>query len=136
MADFAAALHQRLAEDPAVAALVVAGGVKRIYWVNRPQNSLLPAIRLQTISDGRPMHLKGYDSARVTRVQADCFAKTYGEARQLAEKVITAVAVPDTVDGVAFGFTKAEGPRDLGEDTAAGFVHRASLDLLVEHKLA
>lgn len=139
MPDFASALHARLTGDADVAALVDT----RVYWVNRPQNSPLPAIRLQTISDPRPEHLGGYDAARVTRVQADCFAQAkadgtggYKQARALAEKVIAAVAAPATVGGVVFGHTKAEGPHDLGEDTAAGFIHRASVDLLVEHRLA
>lgn len=132
MPDFASALHARLTADPQVAASVS----MRVYWVNRPQNSDLPAIRLQTISDPRPEHLNGYDGARVVRVQADCFATTYGGARQLAEKVIAAVSAPATAGGIVFGHTKAEGPRDLGEDTASGFVHRASVDLLVEHRLA
>lgn len=132
MADFASALYARLTADAPIAAVVGT----RIYWGIIPQNSTRPNIRLQTISDDRPAHLQGYDGARVTRVQCDCFAATYGAARGLAEKVITALAVPDEVGGVFFGFTKAEGPRDLGEDTASGFVHRASVDLLVEHKLA
>lgn len=132
MPDFATALHGRLTAAPAVAAVVGT----RVYWVNRPQNSPLPAIRLQTISDPRPEHLGGYDAARVTRVQADCFASSYGAARQLAEKVIAALAEPATFGGVKFGRIKAEGPRDLGEDVATAYVHRASMDLLVEHRLA
>jgi hypothetical protein len=133
MADFATALFTRLTTDAAVSAVVGT----RVYWVKVPQGTALPYVRLQTISDPRPVHLQGYESARVTRVQADCFAATYGAARGLAEKIVTAVAVPADVGGVHFGFTKAEGPQDLGEDIAGGtFTHRASLDLLVEHKLA
>jgi len=130
MADFASSLYARLAADAPVSAVV---GTK-IYWVIVPQNAALPYIRMQTISDPRPEHLKGYDGARVTRVQADCFAATYGAGRQLAEKVITALATPASFGGVQFGRVKAEGPRDLGEDTASGFVHRASVDLLIEHR--
>lgn len=133
MADFATALRTRLTGDTAVAAVV---GTK-VYWTQVPQGTALPYIRLQTISDPRPEHLQGYETARVTRVQVDCFAAKYGDARGLAEKVITAVATPGVTGGVHFGRVKAEGPRDLGEDVAGGtFTHRASLDLLAEHKLA
>ena len=132
MADFATALRARLIADADVTAVV---GTK-VYWGVVPQATALPYIRLQTISDPRDEHLKGYDGARVTRVQADCFAASYGTARGLAEDVIIAVALPETSGGVQFGRVKAEGPRDLGEDTANGYVHRASLDLLVEHRLA
>jgi hypothetical protein len=50
--------------------------------------------------------------------------------------IISVLSVPGVFAGVVFGVTKAEGPRDLGEDTSAGFIHRASVDLLVEHALA
>lgn len=132
MADFATALRARLVADSAVAAIV---GTK-VYWTLVPQGTALPYIRMQTVSDPRPEHLRGYQSARQTRVQVDCFAGSYATARALAEAVIATAAFPSTVGGVAFGRTKAEGPRDLGEDTGNGFVHRLSLDLLTEHSLA
>lgn len=127
MADFATALRGRLTG--------LSTGNK-VYWGIVPQAAVLPYLRMQTISDPRPEHLQGYDAARVARVQVDCFASTYAAARTLAEAVIAAVAIPTTSGGVRFGRVKAEGPRDLGEDTAQGYVHRASLDLLVEHVLA
>jgi hypothetical protein len=131
MADFATALRTRLLADSDVS-----GVTTRIHWNLVPQGVALPYIRLQTISDDRSQHLKGYDTARVTRIQCDCFASSYGTARALAEHVIDAVASPTTVGGVQFGRTKAEGPRDLGEDVdGIGFIHRASVDLLAEHKM-
>lgn len=127
MAEYQDALRTRLVS--AVGDLIG----QLVHWSVVPQDSPLPYVRLQTISDPRPSHLKGYDGARVTRVQCDCFAASHLEATGLAEAIIAALAVPDDVDGVRFGFTKAEGPRDLGEDTPQGFIHRASVDLLVEH---
>lgn len=133
MPDFVDALIERLNAAAPVNALVGS----RVYRINRPQNSVNPSIRLQVISDPRPEHLGGYDGARQSRVQVDCFADKSTTARDLAEKVISAVATPASAAGVVFGRIKAEGPRDLGEDVAGiGFVHRASLDLLVEHRLA
>jgi hypothetical protein len=131
MADFATALRARLVANAQVSAAV---GTK-IHWGQVPQGTALPYIRLQTISDPLDEHLKGYTATQRPRVQADCFASTYGAARGLAAKVIAALELPATVGGVAFNRIKAEGPRDLGEDTTNGYVHRASLDLLVEHKL-
>lgn len=127
MADFATALRSRLTG--------LAAGT-RVYWTLVPQGTALPYVRMQTVTDPRLEHLQGYDGARVTRVQVDCFAATYAAARSLSEAVISAVAQPATVGGVRFGRVKADGPRDLGEDTANGFVHRLSLDLLAEHSLA
>lgn len=132
MADFAEALKARALADPDVSSLIGA----EIHWVNVPQGRSTPYVRFQIISDPRPEHLGGYNGARVTRVQADCFAAQWGLARKIAGALITAFAVPDTVNGVQFGRIKAEGPRDFGEDTPDGFIHRSSIDLLVEHKLA
>lgn len=131
MADFATALRTRL-----LAAAPVSAITTRIYWGIAPQGATLPYIRLQTISDPKDEHLKGYTDSQRPRVQADCFASTYAVARDLANKVVTALALPATAGGVAFNRIKAEGPRDLGEDVdGIGYVHRASVDLLVEHKL-
>lgn len=124
MADFAAALRSRLTG--------LTGG--QVFWTIVPAGKVAPYIRLQTISDPRPQHLAGYDAARVTRVQADCFGTTHKATRALALATIAALAEPDEAGGVTFGRTKAEGPRDLGEDvTGIGFIHRASIDLFVHH---
>lgn len=109
----------------------------RVYWGAVPQGKARPYVRMNTISDPRPEHLTGYDSARTTRVQVDVFADTYDEAREVSEAIIAAVADPATIKGIKFGRTKAEGPRDLGEDVdGVGYIHRLSLDLLAEHSLA
>lgn len=129
MANFAEALKAWIIAD--------AGIGSEVHWGKIPQGKALPYTRLQVISDPRPEHLQGYQSARVTRIQVDCFAASWGKARENAEKVIAAVATPKVVNGIQFGRVKAEGPRDLGEDVeGVGYVHRASLDLLAEHKLA
>lgn len=104
-----------------------------IHWSLVPPGAALPYLRLQTISDPRPEHLGGYNGARVTRVQVDCFAATHKAAQALAHELIATVAAPATVGGVGFGRTSAEGPRDLGEDGTQDFIHRAAVDLLVEH---
>lgn len=128
MADMQSALRSRI---------VTAAGFSRVYWMIVPQKAALPYIRMQTISDPRPQNLGGYDAARASRVRVEVFADTYAVARGLAETIIAAVADPATAGGVRFGRTKAEGPRDLGEDVPGGkFVHRLSLDLLTEHTLA
>lgn len=129
MADWRAALLGRITADAGVASL--AG--PRVHWAIVPEKSALPYVRLQTISDVRPEHLKGYDEARVTRVQADCFAAGHKGVVALAEAVIAALALPTTHAGVRFGRIKAMGPDGGGEDVPGGFVHRARVDLLVEH---
>lgn len=129
MAELGSALHERLTDAAAVSALVST----RVYPVIVPQDAPLPYIRYQIVADPRPEHMKGYNGTRQTRVQLDCFAPTYGAARELSKAVIDALAEAADYGGVHFGRGKAEGPRDLGEDTAKGFIHRASLDVMLEH---
>lgn len=133
MADFATGLRAKILASAPVAADVGT----QVYWKVAAQSAGDKYIVLTTISDPRPRHLKGRTETRFTRVQADCFAPTYGGARQLAEKVIAAVETPGTVGGVKFGGAESGGPLDLGEDVeGVGFVHRASVDLFIQHKLA
>ena len=132
MSHFKDALRARLLADAAVAALVG----RRIRWGVVPPKDVLPYVRLQVISDPRPEDLEDYTDARVTRIQCDCFATTDDAVTAVADAIIAAVDAPATVGGIAFGRTKAEGPRDLGEDSEEGFIHRASLDLLAEHSRA
>lgn len=132
MADsFTAALVDRLLADPGVAGLVG----DRIHWGIVPQGTPLPYVRLQVVSDPRPQHLKGYEGARTSRVQSDSFAATYAASRAIAEAQVAALTEPADHGGVRFGGIAAQGPRDLGEDGDDGFIHRASIDLLVRHTL-
>lgn len=133
MADFATALRARLIADAGVSAVVST----RIYWGVVPQDADLPYIRLHVISDPRPEHLKGYESARRTRVQASCFAASFGAAKQLGTKIVKATETPwSTADG-RFGRVKCEGPREgQGTDTPAGFTHHQIVELSVSHTFA
>lgn len=131
MADFWGALRTRILAAPTVSAIVAT----RVYWNMAPQGAVRPYVVLTTISDPRPGHLQGYDGSRVTRVQCDCFGAKHIEATGLAEAILAACAGnPGVTGGVRFGRIKAEGPRDLSQDIEGiGTIHRASLDLLVEH---
>lgn len=125
------ALVQRLLAADPVSAIVA----QKIKWGIVPQTTALPYVRMQVISDPRPIHLKGYDGARETRVQVDCFATTSVEADALAAAIIATMLPPTAhAPGGHFGRTKALGPEDLGEDVEGkGFIHRAKVDLLVRH---
>lgn len=130
MADFAIALRGRVVAAPSVSAVLGT----RLYPRDKvPQNAPKPYGYYQVISDPRPEHLKGYDGARQSRMQVDIIADDYASARAIGETIIAAIANPGIFGGIRFGRTKAEGPRDLSEETASGTISRASLDLLTEH---
>jgi hypothetical protein len=123
-------MRTRLLEDATVAGFV---GTK-VTWVDRPQTTNLPAIVLQTISDPRPAHLKGFDGARMTRVQLDVFASKHLTGLQIAQAAIAALKDPADIDGKQFGPTLVDSQRDLSEEVSGTLVHRQSVDLLVWHE--
>jgi hypothetical protein len=133
MADLGNAMFERLRDAPQVAAIV---GTK-IHWLKVPQGTTPPYIRLQVVSGDAFEDLDGDTVVRESRVQADCFALTHAISHELAEAITRATAEPATVAGVIFSRIKVTGPRDLGEDVdGKGFIHRASMDLLVWYRLA
>lgn len=135
--DFQAGVRARLLADSTVSGIVGT----RIDWMTRPQKSALPSISLQTISDSRPDHLKGFDGSRATRVQCDCWAATvdggpsgYSTAMALARAVIAALQQPATISGKKFGNARVDAQRDLGEKIAdSSFIYRQSVDFIIWH---
>lgn len=136
---FGEAIIARLKVDPLNTAV---GG--RIYWLRRPQGDPLPAIVLQTITEDRPQHLKGFDDMRTCRLQVGCIADGptgYQVSRELAEMVIAqltpATEVVDPAgDDIIFWRAQPEGPVDLGEQTDTGYVHRAVVDMVMRYGTA
>lgn len=133
--DFQGGIMSRLLADPTVSGLVGT----RISWMDRPQEDQLPAISLQVISDPRPTHLKGFDGARYTLIQCDCWAERYETTVAMGRAVIAALKNPATIDGKKFGNALVEGQRDLGEEPGSAndrfdiFLHRQSVDLRIWH---
>lgn len=130
--DMQGALRARLIAAAPVNALVAG----RVYWVDRPQGSAMPAITLQVISDERPQDMEGFVSARATTVQVDCWATSYAAKTQLAEAVIASIVPAQTSNGIKFLRSFVDSVRDLGERVETTFYHRTSIDLIVWHTTA
>jgi hypothetical protein len=128
--DFQGALRARLLADSATTTIVG----QRIYWVVRPQQDALPAITLQTITDGRPQHFGGFQAMRPSMVQIDAWGTTYAQVRALAEAIIAALAPAHSENGIAFERGFFSDVRDLGEQLETTFIHRVSVDLTVFHQ--
>jgi hypothetical protein len=127
--DMAGALRARLLAAPAVTALVG----QRVYWVDRPQTTGLPAITLQLVSEGRPQHMGGFDGLFDARVQVDIWSESHAEAWVISEAVIAAIIPEQTGNGISFSRAFLDARRDLGERIETKFVHRTSLDLLIHY---
>lgn len=130
--DWQGALRARLATAAPVVALVA----QRIYWVDRPQLSALPAITLQTISELRDHHFSGLDGLDMSRVQIDVWSLTYVGAQQIKEAVLAVLLLENTSNGIYFARSFIDTIRDLGERVETQFIHRASIDLITHHNTA
>jgi hypothetical protein len=122
--DFEAALRARLTGASGVTSVVG----QRIYWVERPQATALPAITLQIIDDPREQTMGGFQSRLFCTVQADVWALTYAAAKAGKEAVIAALAPKVTANGIKFGDATNIAARDLSERTETQFIYRASID--------
>ncbi len=127
--DFHGALRARLIAASPVNSLVSG----RVYWVDRPQSTALPAITLQVIDDSRPQTMGGFQTARPSTVQADVWADTYEQKTTLSEAVIASLTPAATSNGVRFLRAFVDSVRDLGERIDTKFIHRTSIDLIVWH---
>lgn len=77
------AIRSQLLADAAVAALVT----DRVYPKKLPQGPTFPAVVYHRVGTGRAMSQAGVDGLAEARFQFDCHARTYAQARELAEKL-------------------------------------------------
>lgn len=113
----------------------VAGG--RRYWMRAPQNTNAeagPYIVLHRI-DGVPRyHMEGGDGLVASRIQANCFARTYTAAKAASRALVA------TLDGYSGGTIQAIFIENEGRDLAAtdaGEVNNLfaiAVDFIVHHE--
>lgn len=126
------ALRAYLLADAAVTA--ACGG--RMYWSVRPQGSAYPSCVLTIISRLPERTFTGPAALAQARVQVDCYADTYAQAKALYRAVKAVLNnLTFTNSGKRFwGF--AENERDLTDQgtTEAARIHRVSADFLLWHE--
>ena len=109
----------------------------RVYWLDRPQTTGLPAITLQIISRDRDQHMDGFQELQFARVQVDVWAVSYDTSQDVTEAAVAALAPPQTGNGIQFTRMFFESERNLTERSDAGaLVHRTSFDALVHYQPA
>ena len=129
--DMPGALRARLLAAAPVTALVA----QRIYWVERPQSSALPAITLQVITELRDQHMQGFDGLTMSRVQLDAWALSFGSAKAIAEAALAALVPAVVSNGIEFQRAFSEGPTNSGEPTETQFIHRSRIDFIIHHSV-
>lgn len=100
-----------------------------IDWGMSAQGASTPRIVLSVVSGGQTVTQDGPVGLRARRVQADCYAPTYGAAKALARRAIACLG--GWTDGPVAGcFLDAE--RDIDPDRGAGeTLFRVSLDFMI-----
>lgn len=130
MATVEQALIQYLLDDAPLVALVDV----RIS-PTREQGGALPALTLTRISGAPEYADDGEVGLQEARVQIDCWASTYGEAKNVAIAVTNRLsAVRDVVqDGLTFLYITLDNEQDFREGGSENFeyLHRVCLDFLV-----
>lgn len=123
------ALTSHLLAFAALSALVGS----RVYPVRRPQGDPLPAVVIHTI-DGLPDYTsQGPSGLLSSRIQFDCWGKTYASAKSVARAVAQRLSgFKGTVSGVVFQGGFLEGERDSYEEgTGKSDLFRVSLDFII-----
>lgn len=82
-----AAMRAHLIADPGVSGLVG----QRIYPIAMPQGTTLPAITYQRVSTVRIGSKQGPTGMAQPRLQINCWSKSYGDAKALADAVRVAL---------------------------------------------
>lgn len=127
-------------EESIIGALLADMSVKavisnRVFPVSRPQGTALPAITVFRV-DGAPLQAdEGPVGLEPVRMQIDCWAKTYSDAKTAARAVIAALNGFDGIMGAStVPLIELDAERDMpreGGTNAAEYLFRVSLDFQV-----
>ena len=104
----------------------------RVYPVTAPQGTPLPRITVQKISAVRTYHVQGQTDLVESRVQVDCWGRSFSEAKDAARAIITALSGyrDDFFSGVFI-----DGERDFFDapSNTSERIYRTSVDLIIWH---
>ena len=126
-------------EEQLRAILLASSGVTalvgtRVNFGEHPQGQPLPAIVMSTVSEVSDHTIDGPDGVPDARVQVDCYAVTYGAAKQLSRVVRT---VLDGHSANAIQGVFLAGARDMreGGTNEAQRPFRVSMDFTVRYSM-
>ena len=127
------ALRSLIVANSGVTALVSS----RVYWGNVPQQVATGSwVRMNVISGVRDYHMEAPSGLVQSRVQVDCVASKYSDAKLIARAIETAISgYRGTQSGIKFGGAFIDGERDTDETPTGDTVTRfmTSLDFIIWH---
>lgn len=108
----------------------------RIYWIEKTQSNANPYVVLQVVTATRGLHYASHDGHKESRVQVDCWAKTFAQAKAIGDAIqVRALNFIGTIEGVFFQGIFLDSERH-GIDAAVvpDKLFRVSIDLIIWHK--
>lgn len=130
-------------EELIITALLADGTVTaltstRIYWTAAPQGVAAPYVVLTVISDFSEYTTGGFTDLTQGRIQADCYATTFGAAKAIARVMIPAMnnlcVAGTAASGVRGAFHDATRDTREGGSNEADRLFRCSLDFMVSYR--
>ena len=119
--------------ETALRALLIAGlpamSAGRINWGEHPRDEARPYIVLHLVSLTEGHTMQGPDGLERSRVQIDCYAPSFGQAREIAGDVKRVLDHYREGQFRGVFFDAARTTRESGEDNAP--LYRCSLDFIV-----
>jgi hypothetical protein len=109
---------------------LVAGAVAApVNWVVHPQGQPLPGVVLTVVSASEGMTMQGPDGLSAARVQVDCYAPTYTQAKTTSRAIVAAL---NGYQGGGFRLVEHVATRDgrEGGTNEAERPFRVSLDFM------
>lgn len=105
----------------------------RIYPMTAPQGTPLPRVTVQKISAVRTYTTQGQADLVESRVQVDCWGRSFGEAKEAARAVIAAMS---GLKDQFFSGIFIDGERDFFDapPNTSERVYRTSVDLMLWHR--
>ena len=90
----------------------------RIYWLEAPQGCLLPYVTAFQVAGDIGVNHSGSDGMQMARVQVDCRAATFAEARAIRDLIEAALkGYRGTMTGTTVDAVFPSNPMDFVEDT-------------------
>ncbi|QDP57386.1 MAG: hypothetical protein Unbinned3696contig1008_64 [Prokaryotic dsDNA virus sp.] len=126
------ALSAYLLADAGLTALVG----NRVNWNARPQAQASPSVVLTRVGGTRDYMMAGASGLVDSRIQIDCWGKTYGSAIGVSRAVAAALSgLQTTIGGIRLHGSFLDSERQSYEQGSGGEdFHRVSLDFIIWHQ--
>lgn len=111
-------------------------GERATHWGDRPPGAPAPAIVFTMIDAGLDYTHGGRDALRITQIQADVLAESYGQARAIADDLGQLLEGSAEVNGRFFshGFIDHEQDVPVADVRGARAIYGRTLRLSIYHK--